>query len=188
MMEPSLQNEENLVASDQNIDQVKFKSYDELIREQSVRHKGQRNSLFVFAVFFIGLILVSYYVYKKGLFSAIMPQWVRFNIVLYKDRKTGRLLLKFFVFNSTNESKTFMHPQVFFKRGKIRRFFRLKNDTFPLTLTPGTGHSIVIDIEQFWDKVPDLKGFNKVGAIIDTNQGITYRTFAYPRWFVFGKI
>ncbi|WP_062124749.1 hypothetical protein [Geofilum rubicundum] len=166
----------------------RLKSYEELMTERSRRPESDPASFFLFVMMLTALLLMGYYAYKKGWLSTLFPQWVRFNIRLYYERKSGRLLLKLDVFNNTAESKTFMRPYLLFKKWGSGRSFVIKNDLFPLTLTPGTGHSMVIDVEQFWEKVPDLKGFNRVGASIDTSFGKSYRTWAYPRWFVVGKI
>ncbi len=166
----------------------RLKSYEELMTEKAARTERNSGSFFLFVMLLTALLLIGYYAYKKGWISSILPQWVRFSSGLYFDRKTGRLLMKLFVYNNTAESKTFMQPQLFFRKGGAKRSFVIKNGAFPLTLTPGTGHSIVIDVEQFWEKVLDLKGFNRIGASIDTTFGKNYRTMAYPRWFVVGKI
>jgi hypothetical protein len=166
----------------------RLKTYEELMSEKAIGSERDSGSFFLFVMLLTALLLIGYYAYKKGWLSTIIPQWVRLSIRLYYDRKTGRLLLKLFVYNNTTESKTFMQPQLFFKKWGVTRSFVIKNETFPLTLTPGTGHTIVIDVEQFWDKVPDLKGFNRIGASIDTTYGRQYRTMAYPRWLVVGKI
>ncbi len=166
----------------------RLETYEELMTDKSIRTQRDSGSFFLFVMLLTALLLIGYYAYKKGWLSTLIPQWVRFSMGLYFDRKTGRLLLKLFVYNNTAESKTFMQPQLFFRKWGATRLFRIKNAAFPLTLTPGTGHSIVIDVEQFWDKVPDLKEFKRVGASIDTTFGKNYRTMAYPRWFVVGKI
>jgi hypothetical protein len=59
------------------------------------------------------------------------------------------------------------------------------SDDFPLTLTPGTSHSMLIDLHQFWDKVPDLERFKSVGAEIDTTSGRVFKTRIVPKWQVF---
>lgn len=166
----------------------RLKTYEELMTDKAVRTERDTGSFFLFVMLLTALLLIGYYAYKRGWLSTIRPQWVRFSINLYFDRSTGRLLLKLFVYNNTSESKTFMRPHLFFKKWGATRSFVVKNAVFPLVLTPGTGHSIVIDVEQFWEKVPDLEGFNRVGASIETTFGKTYRTLAYPRWFVVGKL
>jgi hypothetical protein len=166
----------------------RLKTYEEIMTEKSEGRQRDSVSFFRFVMLLTALLLIGYYAYKKGWLSTIIPQWVRFSMRLYYDRKTGRLLLKLFIHNNTSESKTFMQPHLFFKKWGGSRSFVIKNETFPLTLTPGTWHAIVIDVEQFWDKVSDLEGFNRVGASIDTTFGKNYRTLAYPRWFVVGKI
>lgn len=178
-----------LIADQGQADSIpRLKTYEEVMQDKSVGDKRDSSSFFRFVLLLTALLLIGYYAYKKGWLSTIIPQWVKFDMRLYHDRQTGRLLLKLFIHNNTTESKTFMQPQLFFKKWGGRRVFVIKNELFPLTLTPGTGHAMVIDVEQFWDKVSDLKGFNRVGASIDTTLGKNYRTLAYPRWFVMGKI
>lgn len=166
----------------------RLKTYEEIMNDTSLGSERDSGSFFLFVMLLTALLLIGYYAYKKGWLSTIIPQWVRMSTRLYYDRKSGRLLLKLFIYNNTAESKTFMQPQLFFKKWGATRSFVIKNETFPLTLTPGTGHSMVMDVEQFWDKVPDLEGFSRVGASIETTFGKHYRTMAFPRWFVVGKI
>jgi hypothetical protein len=193
MMPPSSPKPAEMVSPLVDLEEVdegmpRLKTYEELMTERSRGNDGDPASFFLFVMMLTALFLMGYYSYKKGWLSTLWPEWVRMNIRLYYERKSGRLLLKLFVFNNTAESKTFMRPYLFFRKWGFSRSFVIKNDAFPLTLTPGTGHSIVMDVEQFWEKIPDLKGFNRIGASIETTFGKSYRTWAYPRWFVVGKI
>ncbi|HBG86285.1 MAG TPA: hypothetical protein DDW62_01910 [Marinilabiliaceae bacterium] len=92
------------------------------------------------------------------------------------------------VYNNTSQSKTFSAPHLFFKRGKDTRNFAVKNELFPLTLPAGSSHSILIDVDQFWEKVAGLNLYNRIGASIETSTGESYRSLAIPKWLVLGKV
>ena len=87
--------------------------------------------------------------------------------------------------NTTTESKTFLGPQLLFKKLSEGRRFKIKSDDFPITLTSGTSHSLIIDIDQFYEKVAELEAFKRIGAEIDTTGGKVFRTMVVPRWWVF---
>lgn len=133
----------------------------------------------------IGVLI--YYSYTRGWLESLMPKWVAFKTTIFRDTHTHRLHMRLSVVNNTRESKTFQSPQIYFKHWQKSRRFNIKTTIFPLTLTPGTKQDIVIDIDQFWDKVTDLKEFKRVGALIKETGGKQYRTWARPTWLVWTK-
>lgn len=125
-----------------------------------------------------------YYGFTRGWYARLIPKWVAFTTPLARDKVSKRVVMRITVANNTQESKTFLSPQIYFKKWQKVRKFNIKTTVFPLTLTPGTRQDLVIDIDQFWDKIPDLKGFNRVGAFIEEKTGKVYRTRARLKWFV----
>ncbi|MGQ1947457.1 hypothetical protein ACT3CD_10220 [Geofilum sp. OHC36d9] len=169
-----------------NGSETQLKSYEELMYERSLKQPQSKNDgSFWQTVMTLAIIAtLFYYGFTKGWLTRLMPKWVSFNTVFFRDRSTHRLLVRLSVANNTNDSQTFISPQLLFKRWTASRRFNIKSSVFPLTLTPGTRQEIVIDIDQFWEKIPDLKGFNRVGAMIQTSGGKTYKTFAWPKWIL----
>lgn len=165
---------------------TQLKTYEELMYERNLKQPTNRNNGSFWQTIMTLAIIATlfYYGFTKGWLTRLMPKWISFNTVFFRDRSTHRLLARLSVANNTNESQTFISPQLLFKRWTASRRFNIKSSVFPLTLTPGTRQEIVIDIDQFWEKIPDLKGFNRVGAMIQTSDGKTYKTFARPKWIL----
>ncbi|MFO8000816.1 MAG: hypothetical protein R6U46_06195 [Marinilabilia sp.] len=170
-------------------DDRSLKSFEQLMEERRSQQKKRPGGFFtVFLLLMIGVGLV--WVARQPWWQRIWRQWfpgrVQFRVSKGKDRVTGRQLLKISIVNKTREGLTFMPPMIVFSKWGKERRFRLRGSDqekmFPLTLTPGTGHRVVLDLDQFYEKVSDLKGANRVGAGIETTDGKRYKKFALPPW------
>ena len=166
-----------------------LKSYEDILRQ---RQSGKPNSPNVFFIFLWFLILGAAFVwlFRKQWWQKRWHRWfpgrVVFKVEGGKDRVTGRQLLKISVQNNTREGITFLSPMVIFRYWGKERRFRLRSsdqkDMFPLTLTGGTSHRLVIDLDHFYERLPELKKSNRVGAAIETTGGKSYKRFALPAW------
>lgn len=136
--------------------------------------------ILLFSIFF-------YYGYTKQWFKNYKPKWVFFKTLIYRNKTNQRVLMRLTVVNNTNSSKTFLAPNIYFKKLNKTREFQIKTDVFPVTLTEGTSQEITIDIEQFWEKIDELKKFDSIGASIQEQGGKTYRTWAKPKWLIFNR-
>ena len=164
-----------------------IKSYEQLMAERVAR-ETQRTTSFFSAIFWLSaLILVVYYLNRKGWLPKLMPQWVSFKMVLMENKINKRLLMRLTITNNSRKSETFNSPCLLFKNWSKSRKFVIKNDLFPLTLTPETMHTMMIDVQNFYDKVPDLGKFKWLGAEVETSVGKIYRSIAVPRWWVFKR-
>lgn len=170
--------------ADSNISGKGLKSYEEIMMARSVNQKSKLPLLSsLIALLAVGA--AGYYVYKKGYLKKIIPGSIGFKAILLREKQSKRLLMRINLSNTTHETQTFLPPYVLFKKSSEVRRFRLKSDDFPLSLTPGTKHTMVIDIEQFVGRIPELKKFNRIGAVIDTTSGKIFKSDALPRWLVF---
>jgi hypothetical protein len=166
-----------------------LKSYEELMRERKpdqTRRPGGFITLLLLLALGAGIVWVARQAWWRSLVQSLFPGHVKMKVVRMKDKVTGRKLLRISVENRTSEGLTFLAPMILFSKWGNERQFRLKSsnqeDMFPLTLTPGTGHKVVIDLDQFYEKIPDLKGTARVGAYIETTDGKQYKKFALPPW------
>lgn len=161
-----------------------LKSYEQIMMEREAR----RDSRQPVVAWLMGLLVTAvavWYLMRKGYLSKIFPGRVRFRTTIIRHKNNRRLLLEIKLVNTTSESQTFLTPQLLFKKSSEVKRFKLKSNDFPLTLTSGTRHSMTIDLEQFWEKVPTLKSYNLVGAEIETSSGKLYKTLVMPKWWVF---
>lgn len=158
------------------------------VRVNAPVEKKRGNSFLQLLLLAMALILIAKYGFRKGWFSHLLPKVVILRISLHRKRSNARLLMRISVYNNTPQSKTFSAPHLFFKRGKDTRNFAVKNELFPLTLPTGSSHSILIDVDQFWEKVAGLNLYNRIGASIETSTGESYRSLAIPKWLVLGKV
>jgi hypothetical protein len=165
----------------------RIKNYEEILMER--RAKQQTNwPLLAWLAAGATVLVAGYYAHRKGWLRGLVPGSVSFSSALMRDRSTGRLLMRLLMSNTTQGSQTFLLPHLLFKHGGEVRRFKIKSEDFPLTLTQGTSHSLVIDVDQFWEKVPDLVRFNSIGAEIDTTSGKVFKTRILPKWWVFKRI
>lgn len=161
-----------------------LKSYEEIMMERSVNQKSKLPLLsLLFALLTVGA--TGYYVHKKGYLKKIIPGSIGFKAILLKEKTSKRLLMRINLSNTTHETQTFLPLSVLFKKSSEVRRFRLKSDDFPLSLTPGTKHTLVIDIEKFREKLPELNRYSRIGAEIDTTSGKIYKSNALPKWLIF---
>jgi hypothetical protein len=167
-------------------------SYEEIMRQRYARPQKNPNGIFILLfLLIIGAGIV--WLYRdprwKRYWIRLLPGYVNLKVVIAKDKITGRKLLKISIRNKTTEGITFLPPIVVFRKWGKERRFRLKGsfqgDMFPLTLTPETSHRLVIDLEQFYEKLPDLKNATRVGAAIETTGGKVFKKFAWPLWLSF---
>ncbi|MDG5801016.1 hypothetical protein QA597_11655 [Marinilabiliaceae bacterium ANBcel2] len=179
--------------SDTSDNEYTLKSYEEIMYERSLEEQKRGSSIFRFIFFLIALLLVLYYIHRKGVPEDLKPKWLKprwvsFKTLLLTDKQTERLLMKILIKNRTQESITFDAPLLQFKRGEKKREFKIKSSDFPLTLTADTSHSLIIDIDNFYDKVENLSKYKRIGATVKTTTGKKYKTIAWPKWFVIKSI
>lgn len=178
-----LQNEEQF-SPDRPIGDKRINSYEDSINKHIQPEPSQLDAIWQIIVTLALTGVLLYYGFTRGWYARFIPKWVAFSTPIYRDKLSKRLVMRITVANNTNESKTFLSPHIYFKKWQAVRKFNIKTAVFPMTLTPGTKQDIVIDIDQFWDKIPDLASFNRVGAFIEESNGKTYRTWARPKWFL----
>lgn len=169
---------------DLKTDHRHLKSYDEIMMERRAKEKTNWTLLSWLAAA-VAVGFAGYFAHKKGWLNALIPGSLSFRSKLQKENSTGRMQMRLIISNSTHNSETFLLPHLLFKRSSEIRRFKILSDDFPLTLTPGTSHSMLIDVQQFWDKVPDLERFKSVGAEIDTTSCRVFKTRIVPKWQVF---
>lgn len=167
-----------------------LKNYEELVRDRYSNEESQGpNSFFLMLLLLmlgVGVVWLARQPWLQVWWRRLFPGRVKFKVTKGRDKMTGRDLLKISIYNNTAEGLTFLSPNVVFSRWGQERRFRLRSsdqeDMFPLTLTAGTGHRVVLDLEQFYEKLPELKQFNRVGATVETTDGKKYKKFALPPW------
>ena len=171
-------------------DGTSLKSLEELMRERQAEQEQQPGggffSTFVLLLLGVAIVWVARQKWAQAMWEQWFPGKVKFRVNKVKDRVTGRKLLRISIENKTREGLTFLPPMIVFSSWGKERRFRIRgnnqDEMFPLTLTPGTGHRVVMDLEQFFEKIPDLKGANRIGAVIETTDGKRYKKFVLPRW------
>ncbi len=183
LLSPSIQNE-RVVPADRPADEKRVDSYEERITKQTQQEPSRFDAIWQIVVTLSLTGVLLYYGFTRGWYARFIPTWVTFSTSVFRDKLSKRLVMRITVANNTHESKTFLSPHIFFKKWQKIRKFNIKTSVFPMMLTPGTKQDIVIDIDQFWDKIPDLKGFGRVGAFIKESNGKVHRTWARPIRFL----
>jgi len=176
--------DEEVYSTERSLEDKRVDSYEDPIMNQNSPEPSQLDAIWQIIVTLALTGVLLYYGFTRGWYARFIPKWVAFSTPVFRDKLSKRLVMRISVANNTAESRTFLSPQIYFKKGEEIRKFNIKTTVFPMTLTPGTKQEIVIDIDQFWDKIVDLKGFNRVGAFIEESNGKIHRTWARPKWFL----
>lgn len=135
----------------------------------------------------VGMTLVVYIAQKKGWIEKLIPGRLSLRAKLFKQN--NRQMLRIYFLNTSQNSHDVDAPIIEFMRAGEQKAFRLKvndNDiSFPITLTQRTSHLMVIDLQQFYERIPDLKKFYwiRIKATIDSNT--VQKTFPMPVWSAF---
>lgn len=176
--------DEEVYSTERSVEDKRVESYEDRIRKQTPPETSQFDAIWQIVVTLSLTGVLLYYGFTRGWYARFIPTWVAFSTSVFRDKLSKRLVMRITVANNTHESKTFLSPHIFFKKWQEIRKFNIKTSVFPMMLTPGTKQDIVIDIDQFWDKIPDLKGFGRVGAFIKESNGKVHRTWARPIRFL----
>ncbi len=166
-----------------------LKTYEELVKQRPPQDTEGPGSFLTMFLLLTGAFLLVWLLQQPKMQQSLrrwFPGRVMLEVVKRQDAVTGRRILKISIVNKSAEGIAFLPPNLVFRRWGKERVFRLKgsnqDDMFPLTLTPGTSHRLVLDLEQFYEKMPDLKKSNRVGASVETTGKKEYRSFALPGW------
>ncbi len=147
--------------------------------------KKNYNSLLIMAIIVLTFVLAKRYGYLKK----IIPQVVVFRVKHYKQKSNGRLAIKILLINHTRKDISFMPPSILFFKGKEKREFTIKNiggyNYFPLTLMPGTGQKLTIDVQKFYDQVDGLEQYRTICMKICSTSGKTYQSIKWPVYLTF---
>jgi len=135
----------------------------------------------------VGMTLLVYIAQKQGWMEKLVPGRMSLRAKLFKQN--NRQMLRIYFLNTSQNSHDVDAPIIEFMRAGEQKAFRLKvndNDiSFPITLTQRTSHLMVIDLQQFYERIPDLKKFYwiRIKATIDSNT--VQKTFPMPVWSAF---
>jgi len=143
-------------------------------------HDGGNWSGWMPFILISALAIVFFLAHRRGWVEKLIPGMVLVRMRILRQKQTGKRVLQLFIMNTKRESQTFDSPVIhFFKPGK-KKSYRIKvnhNDlAFPLTLTSHTSHKLNIDLDQFYNKDPELKKYWFVQVSIPCGMRIK-RTF-----------
>ena len=147
------------------------------------------NPVLVEFLLMTALILIFYIAGKRGWLKKLLPAMVVIRAKKVKSNRNGNTLLVIEINNKTRDSVTFEPPVLIFKRYGKERKFRIKGGegefVFPLTLMPDTAHKVIIDIDRFKERIPEIRKFNNISVVISADNGKTYKVKP-DAWFNLG--
>ena len=129
----------------------------------------------------MGLVLLVFVASKRGWFQKITPSFVWISVTIKRNKVNKERIVTISISNHTKNSLTFDSPVMVFGSvlGK-RRKFKIKGNSdqavFPLTLMPGTGHKLTMNLDTFRQKAGIIKGLKWVKAEVETDRK-TYSSF-----------
>lgn len=135
----------------------------------------------------VGMTFVVYIAQKRGWIEKLVPGMMILRMRLFKQNE--RQMMRIFLLNTSNHSHDIDSPVVEFIKPGVVKAYRIKiNDNeigFPLTMTQRTSHMMVIDLDRFYDRIPELKSFHWVKIKVIINSKSIKRTFPKPVWSSF---
>lgn len=134
----------------------------------------------------VGLVVFVFIAQRRGWLEKLIPGMVIVRTKIIKSRTSGRRMLQIFFLNITKESHTFDGPVVEFMKLGDTKSFRINvnknNYSFPITLTNNTSHKVVIDLDQFYEKIPDLKQYRLLRVKVMINGAKVKKTIPKFVW------
>ncbi|TRX66217.1 7TM-DISM domain-containing protein [Carboxylicivirga sp. M1479] len=157
-----------------------LKPLNEIYYEEQ-QNNPERNPEMTSLFILMGLVLLVYVATKRGWLQKLTPSIVWVRISVKRNKATKQRMATISIANHTKESITFFAPVLAFSAsfGKARRF-RLKGGSdqqlFPLTLMPGTAHTVTLNIDNFHKKAGLSNSFKWVK--VEVNAGLkNYQSF-----------
>jgi hypothetical protein len=135
----------------------------------------------------VGMTLIVYIAQKRGWIEKIAPSIFLLRVKLFKQN--NRQMMRISFLNYSKHTNDVESPVVeFIKPGQIKAF-RIKvadNEmSFPISLTRQTSHVMLIDLDRFYERVPELKKFHWVRVTTTLNANKVKRTFPRLVWSSF---
>ncbi|MBS2210057.1 hypothetical protein KEM09_01505 [Carboxylicivirga mesophila] len=153
-------------------DDSQLKPLREIYYEEQ-QNKKTRNPEITNLFILMGLVLLVYVATRRGWLQKLAPSIVWVNIRIRRHKSSKDRIATITISNHTKESLTFSSPVLSFGSPlKKSRKFKLKGggdqSVFPLTLMPGTAHSLNINLDAFRQKAGITKGYKWVKTEVDT--------------------
>lgn len=93
------------------------------------------------------------------------------------SRRSGFLKWRIILSNRKSESITFSEPIMVFAGFRKRKKYKINSQNFPITLTTKTSHTLTIELNQFYHRVPELASYRFVRTEIQSSNGKVYKSF-----------
>lgn len=170
----AVQEHQTLQIDSQTMDDAQLKPLRDIYYEQQQNSKT-RNPELTNLFLLMGLVLLVYVATKRGWLQKLAPSIVWISISVKRNKPNKERIATITISNHTKDSVTFDSPVLLFSSlfSKSRKF-KIKGNSdqavFPLTLMPGTGHKLSINLETFRDKAGITKGLKWIKTEVDTNR------------------
>lgn len=120
----------------------------------------------------VGVVLLVFVAKRRGWIEKLIPGMVLVRTSIFRSKENKRRMMRLFIMNTTRSGQTFSNPVVEFIRPGGKKAFVIHVTgvaAFPITLTTNTSHMLVIDLDRFYDKVPELKKYRWVKVKMTVN-------------------
>lgn len=134
-----------------------------------------------FPVIFISVAASIIYLFQnwKGV-DRFFPGYILMRAGIVGNRRSGILKWQISVSNRKNETITFSEPILVFSSFTSKKKFKINSNdfskSFPITLGPKTNHTLIIELNQFYQRYTELTQFRFVRTEISASNGKTYKS------------
>lgn len=126
------------------------------------------------------LIIISSVIYLfqrwKGV-DKLFPGFVLLRAGIVGNRRSGFLKWRIIVSNRKSETITFSEPIMVFASFKGTKRYKINSQDFPISLSTKTSHTLTIELNQFYQRVPELTRSRFVRTEIQASNGKIYKSF-----------
>ena len=134
----------------------------------------------------VGMVLLVFVAQRRGWIEKLIPGMVLVRTGIFRSKENKRRMMRLFIMNTTRTGQTFSEPIVeFLSPGSKNKAFMIHITgmaAFPITLTTNTSHALVIDLDRFYDKMPDLKKYRLVRVKLTINGAKTKKSLPKLVW------
>ena len=112
----------------------------------------------------------------KGI-DRFFPGFVLLRAGVVGNRRSGYLKWRIVVSNRKSESITFSEPVMVFAKFSDKKRYKVRSEDYPIVLSSKTNHALTIELNQFYQRVPELTKYRFVRTEIHASNGKVYRSF-----------
>ncbi len=161
---------------------TQIKSFQTPISDPKEGTEEEPNGWFMWGpVLFISVVASLIYLFQnwRGI-DRFFPGYILMRAGIVGSKRSGHLKWQISLSNRKSEAITFSEPILVFSSFKDKKRFKINSSDyskgFPITLAPKTNHTLVIELNQFYQRHPQLTKYRFIRTEITASNGKIYKS------------